>query len=233
MDQSTTRPWRDPALPRPRVAELADRIEQDINVGMHGIGAWLKQVDLEARYGCTRIDLRQALDRLVERGLVRRVANRGYQVEELDPRRAREIREVRAVLEVAAAEDVAARIDAAGLAAMQTEAERFEAAVLGGTVIEQEAANNAFHERMLAHCDNREMVALIFDLRRRVPLAVTRRHNTTALLQRAARDHFEIVRLLRARDMTALAALMRRHVIADLAAPAEAGRQATEQKVGA
>lgn len=201
--------------PRMKPAEIAARIEQEINLGRLGAGAWLKQIDLERQFNCTRIDLRQALDRLVEKGAVCRVANRGYRVEEHDPRRMDEIRRVRAILEVAAAEDYVGRIDAASLPELEALARRFADAVDNGTVEQQEAANHDFHACLLRHCDNRELVALIFELRTRVPVAVTRARNTRALLLRTARDHFELIALLRAGDLAGFATLLRRHVTAD------------------
>ena len=57
------------------------------------------------------------------------------------------------------------------------------------------------------------------DLRGRVPVAVTRRRNSLALIQRANAQHFEIIRLVRARDLPALQALMRAHNLSPPAAP--------------
>jgi DNA-binding GntR family transcriptional regulator len=207
MDAPMTRP----GLGRERARTLARTMERDIGLGHLAPGEWLKQVDLEARYGATRMEVRQALDRLVEKGLVKHLARRGYRVEDFDPERQAQIMEVRAVLEAAAAYQVIGLLDEATLAAMEVQAERFRANVLDGTVEEQEEANLEFHRLMLAPCPNRELVALLFDLRGRVPVAVTRRRNTVGLLQRAAEHHFEIIRLVRARDATGLARLMRVH----------------------
>jgi DNA-binding GntR family transcriptional regulator len=187
------------------------------------MGSWLKQVDLEAAYGCNRIDLRGALDRLVEKGLVVQIAQRGYRVQQLDPRRMAEIRDVRAILEVAAVEDVMKRIDEAGLAGLKDAAQHFDAAVRGGTVTEQEAGNALFHERMLAYCPNRELVATIFELRRRVPLVFTRERNTGTIMRRSAKQHFEMIDKLRARDLPGLRDVMRLHVVAESNTPAAAG----------
>src|ERR671910_194029 len=85
---------------------VARLIEQEIGVGNLAPGSWLKQVDLQHRYGCTRFDVRQALDDLVTKGLVRNVANRGYHVSEIDAQRVKNLLRIRAVLEVEAAEDV-------------------------------------------------------------------------------------------------------------------------------
>lgn len=218
MDQASRGIPHAGPVTRLRATELAARIEEDINTGVLVMGTWLKQVDLEAHYNGTRIDLRQALDRLVEKGLVGHVANRGYRVQEISAERMAEIRVVRAILEVAAAELVMAAIDEAGLDALHEAAVWFEESVLHGTVVAQEAANSLFHTRMLDYCSNRELVGLIFDLRRRIPLAATRQHNTGILLRRAAQDHFDMVALLRSRDLPALSVLMRQHVIANLVA---------------
>ncbi|MEM8590869.1 MAG: GntR family transcriptional regulator, partial [Pseudomonadota bacterium] len=52
--------------------EIASRIEADINAGLLATGSWLKQINLEKRYGCSRIDVRQALESLTARRLVHR-----------------------------------------------------------------------------------------------------------------------------------------------------------------
>ncbi len=198
-----------PAIARTR--DLARQIEQDIHAGVLGTGSWLRQIDLEQRYAATRLDVRQALDRLVERGLVRHIARRGYQVEDFDPARVAAIMEIRAVLEVAAAALVMDLLDEAALALMGDAALRFATAVECGTVEAQEGANLDFHRAMLAQCPNRELVTLLFDLRGRVPAAVIRRRNNQALLRRAAQQHHEIIRLIRARDLPALQRVMREH----------------------
>lgn len=205
-------------LPPPphRVAEVAGAIERDIHVGRLGTGTWLKQIDLEERYGVSRILVRQALDRLVEKGLVRLVARRGYCVEEMPEERLRQILGVRAILEMAAAEEMMGRFDAAGLDRLDALAADFSKSVERGTVEEQEATNRAFHVEMLRVCPNRELVAFIFEMRNRVPLAVTRQKNTRPLLEGTARDHFEMVECLRAGDLERLRAVLRRHVLAGL-----------------
>ena len=205
MDDPVARP----GLGAERTLALAKQMERDIGLGDLGPGAWLKQIDLEKRYGATRMEVRQALDRLVAKGLVQHLARRGYCVAEFDAGRQAQLMEIRAVLEVAAAELVIDRHDEASLAAMQREAERYRAALLDGTGEEPEEANLEFHRLMLAPCPNRALVELLFDLRGRV--AVSRRRNGLAVLHRSIEQHFQIVRLLRARDLPALQQLMREH----------------------
>ena len=62
------------------IEDLVNRIADRHPVGRVRPGTWLKQIDLETRYKCTRIDLRRALDQLVAKRLVEHVPNRGYHV---------------------------------------------------------------------------------------------------------------------------------------------------------
>lgn len=199
-----------------RARELAKLIEKDISTGRLSAGSWLKQVDLEAQYAASRLDIRQALDRLEEKGFVKLEANRGYRVEMFDTQRFRNVVTIRAILEVAAAEEVLIHIDEAGLVRLERHAEQFARAVSSGTVVDQEDANGAFHTVMLEYCPNRDLVAMIFDLRSRVPVTLTREKNTATLLAQTARDHYEIVERLRLRDKPGLIATVRRHVLAGL-----------------
>ena len=57
---------------------------QDILAGVLLPGTWLKQIDLERRYKCTRPEVRRALDRLAQKRLVEHVPNRGFRVSSFD-----------------------------------------------------------------------------------------------------------------------------------------------------
>lgn len=199
-----------------RARELAKLIEKDISTGRLSAGSWLKQVDLEAQYGASRLDIRQALDRLEEKGFVKLEANRGYRVETFDKERFRNVVTIRAILEVAAAAEVLKHIDEAGLERLHRRADAFAEAVNAGTVIAQEEANYAFHAAMLEFCPNADLVSMIFDLRSRVPVTLTREKNTAAILANTVREHYEIVERLRERDKAALEAVVHKHVLGGL-----------------
>ncbi|SIT49383.1 conserved hypothetical protein [Paraburkholderia piptadeniae] len=199
-----------------RVQEIARLIEADIESGRYVPGAWLKQVDLEEAYGCTRLHVRQALDRLAEKSVVTLIPNRGYRVTEFDAERYSQLLHVRAILEVAALQEVAQHITADSLAELKRLADRFVAIVEEGSIIELEESNRAYHSEMLRHCPNKELVNLIFNLRSSIPVAVSRRKNTLALCRKAAQEHIEMIELLRARDVEGACALMRHHVLAGI-----------------
>lgn len=196
--------------------DLALQIERDINVGRVSPGSWLKQIDLEKTYGVSRLAVRQALERLAERGHVELFPNRGYRVKEFDLQRFNNIINIRAVLEVAAAEMVVGTVDSESIQRLRSLAGDFKSAVTTGTSADQEVANRAFHQEFLRSCTNRDIVELIFDLRDRIPVAVQREKNNAPMLQRSAQEHFEMTELLEKGDKPGLADLVRRHSLGSL-----------------
>lgn len=198
---------------RQRTRDLVTRIERDITTGRFGAGAWLKQVELEELYGCSRLSVRQALERLAERGLVDLIPQRGARVVEFNDRKLQNIIEMRALLEVGAAEQVCWRINEAGLERLTELARHFQDRVESGTAQEQEESNREFHREMLRYCPNSDLNSLIFDLRDRIPVSIRWQHNTALTLARAAREHFEIIGYLRDKDVAALRVAVRCHVI--------------------
>ena len=192
--------------------ELVNRIALDIQSGVFGPGTWLKQVDLEARYDCTRIDLRRALDRLVANRLVEHVHNRGYHVYEADSRVYAELHDIRIVLELRAAELVCEHATAADVRELRRLAKRFDALLASGTVFEQYDANVAFHSRWLEICSNRELSNLIMEIRRRGPSAPIFQWKTHARMEQSSREHLAMVDALEARQLARLQKLLREHI---------------------
>ncbi|PPK41132.1 DNA-binding GntR family transcriptional regulator [Trinickia symbiotica] len=188
-------------------------IERDVSSGRLGAGAWLKQVELEQAYGHSRLDVRQALEHLVERDVVESIPNRGYRVQVFTQERLQKVRQIRAILEASAVESVIGKADADEIFVLNQLAQAFSDAVASGTAAEQEDCNRAFHHRLLRHCPNDELVKMIFDLRDRIPVAVQRENNTSVMLARSAQEHFDMVKLLADMNREALLETMRRHVL--------------------
>ncbi len=204
-----------PTVPsaRNRPGAIVRLLEERIGCGLLTPGTWLKQADLQLEYDCSRINLREALNRLVDKGLVSLEPNRGYRVQKVDETRLLHLLQVRAVLEVEAIEEVVTNTEQAALAELRSLASAFSDAVMNGTVLEQEQTNRDFHDAFLRGCSNSELVWLINDLRNRTPVAQNRRKNTHAWLLQTAEDHVEMISLLESGDVPALRALIRRHVL--------------------
>lgn len=192
---------------------LADKIQADIFYGRLAPGMWLKQIELERHYECTRLALRQALDAVSSKGMLRHEPNRGYHVEFFDEERVVANAEARAVLEIASAEMVLDHVSPAFLRELTRLAGRHSELVETGTLLEHEQANRAFHQALHAPCRNRVIGELIFDLRNRVPLAITRATNTPMHLRARTAEHFELIDALRTRDVPALREIFWRHIV--------------------
>ncbi|RDI51512.1 DNA-binding GntR family transcriptional regulator [Microvirga subterranea] len=191
---------------------LVDLMARDIQAGVFTPGSWLKQIDLENRYGATRMDVRRALDQLALKRLVRHVPNRGYHVHALDDRQADEIRDVRVILETAAAESMVENVGPADLEDLRRLAARFDELTLTGTILEQYEANIAFHVRLLKLCSNQELVNIVMELRGRGPSAPATQWKTRARIEQSGREHLLMIEALAAHDTAALRRVLTAHI---------------------
>lgn len=196
--------------------DLADRIAQDIQAGVFSAGSWLKQIDLQERYDATRLEVRRALDQLATTRLISHVPNRGYHVFERDVMRDEQIREIRKLLEVAAVEDLMPHVTKAKLAQLRMLADRFQGLLVSGTVLELYEVNMAFHTAMYDMCRNRELVALIYELRKRGPAAPAREWVTHQRIVQSAKEHFDIVDAMASGNLKRVQKAVRSHVGQDI-----------------
>jgi DNA-binding GntR family transcriptional regulator len=187
-------------------------VAADIRSGLLGNGTWLKQVDVEARYGCTRANARRALEALAIRGTVQRIPLRGYYVTAIDERARRELREVRAVLESATAAAVVDRATQKDIRDLRQLASAFVTAVKRGSIAERYATNRAFHVRLTELCDNRELVKLVLALRGDLPTTPIMQWSTQARIEQSAREHIEMVDALAQKDAKRLARCIGLHI---------------------
>lgn len=194
-------------------AELADRITRDIQSGIYPVGSWLRQIELERRYGRNRNAIRRALERLAELRVIAHVHNRGFHVFEADAREETDIQDLRVVVETAAAERIVGRLGAADIERLGRLAARFAALIEGASLTELYDANLAFHRAFLGHCPNRELAALAEMLRKRISSAPAAQWRERARIEQSAREHLEMVAALGRRDTRRLKSLISAHIL--------------------
>ncbi|MBP2234777.1 DNA-binding GntR family transcriptional regulator [Sinorhizobium kostiense] len=192
--------------------DVTDLILNDIQTGVLAPGSWLKQIDLERRYQCTRPEVRRALDRLAQRRLVEHVPNRGYHVFEPDGRQAAEISEIRVLLETGVADKVVANASSLDIQALRSLASRFDRMILEGTPIQLYEANLTFHHRLLSLCGNEELVNLVTEIRQRTSSAPVAQWKTRARIEQSSREHHEMIDAIAAGDAAALRDAITRHI---------------------
>lgn len=193
--------------------DVTDFILQDILAGVLLPGTWLKQIDLERRYKCTRPEVRRALDRLAQKRLVEHVPNRGYHVYEPDGRRAQEVSEIRIILETAIASTIVSNAAADEIAKLRKLADHFDLMVLNGTMLELYEANLAFHRQLLTLGGNLELVDLITEIRQRTSSAPVSQWRTRARVEQSGREHHQMIDAIAAGDVESLKALVRQHIL--------------------
>lgn len=193
--------------------DVTDLVLQDILAGVLLPGTWLKQIDLERRYSCTRPEVRRALDRLAQKRLVEHVPNRGYHVYEPDGRRAREVSEIRIMLETAIVGTIIQNAGPTDIANLRGLAGHFDFMVLNGTMLELYEANLAFHRQLLILGGNLELVDLITEIRQRTSSAPVSQWRTRARVEQSSREHHLMIDAIEAGDAEHLKELVRQHIL--------------------
>jgi DNA-binding GntR family transcriptional regulator len=200
------------ALLRKAWMTVADLIARDVRAGAFAPGTWLKQIDLEQRYGFGRSDIRRALDYLTQKRLVQHVPNRGYHVVLPDSAQTAHILELRVILETAAVDSIVANATPAAIERIDALARKFDEMILHGTVLDQYEANLAFHRELLTLCSNPELSTLVTDLRSRTSSALAGQWGTRARVEQSSREHHNMIKALRARDAQQLKDIVALHI---------------------
>jgi DNA-binding GntR family transcriptional regulator len=199
-------------VPKKAWMVVADLITNDVRSGTFAPGMWLKQIDLEQRYGHGRPDVRRALDYLAQKRLVQHVPNRGYHVFLPDGDRTAHILELRVILETAAVDSIMACASPAAIERIRDLARQFDDAILNGTVLEQYEANLAFHRELLGLCSNPELLILVTELRGRTSSALAGQWSTRARVEQSSREHHAMVDALAAGDAPRLKEIIALHI---------------------
>jgi DNA-binding GntR family transcriptional regulator len=202
-----------PRKPTAKGAEaIAAAIAFDIGSGVLGNGAWLKQVDIETRYRCTRTDARRALEALAIKGRIQRIPQRGYFVSIVDEGQRRELVEVRVLLETAMVPSIVERATRKDIADLRRLATAFAAAARQGDVKERYMTNRAFHVRLTGLCANRELAKLALAVRGDLPTTPIAQWHSQARIERSAEEHSLIVEALANHDVRKLTDLIAVHI---------------------
>lgn len=191
---------------------LRTALRHDIVFGAIPPGQWLRQSELELRYGATRTAIRRALVELENGGLVEHRHNYGYRVAVPDPAERAAICQVRVILETGAVPAVVERAGPGDLVELRELARAFEHAIEHDGRPRQVACNFAFHRRFYGICANPVLGRLIREHRERADLGSSGRWQTVSGLRGACEEHFAMLDALEARDPARLSELIRVHI---------------------
>ncbi|MCJ2072241.1 GntR family transcriptional regulator [Methylobacterium sp. J-030] len=198
---------------RTMAGSIGAEIRQRILDGHYPAGSQLRQDGLAAEFGASRIPVREALFQLEAEGLVRIHPHRGAMVAPLSPAEAAEALELRGALEPRLLALSAPRLTADDFARADTLLDEYAAALRAGATARWGALNTDLHLLLYSRAERPRALGLVGSL-----LAECDRYTRLQLstdgaeLERADREHREIVRLCRNGHVSAACALLVDHI---------------------
>ncbi|HTD00016.1 MAG TPA: GntR family transcriptional regulator [Bradyrhizobium sp.] len=215
---------REPAA----AALIAKRIEEDIVLGRRHPRERLIEQDLSDLFRTHRGDVRLALFELEKKGLVERIPNRGAMVRGLTPLEVREIYAVREELEVLAVRIIPFPVAASDIEKLEELQRQHAAAIAKGEMLNVFYSNLRFHGALFGLCGNACLIETIDLLAQKVYGIRSYANAFPESLDRARRDHLDMIKALRASRRDELIELTQRH----LKPSPEAYIRAYEQRFG-
>jgi DNA-binding GntR family transcriptional regulator len=192
--------------------ELTARLRDLIDAGELAPGARVPEKALCERFGVSRTPLREALKVLAVEGLVELLPQRGARVALLTAADVEAMFPVIGALEALAGELACARIDDAGIAAIETLHRRMCSAYRKRDRSGYFALNRQIHESILEATGNPVLIATYRGLAGRIRNARYVAAMSPAQWRTAIEQHQRILAALRQRDGSTLARLLRAHL---------------------
>lgn len=189
-----------------------EAIRQRIVDGEYYPSQRLVEAQLAQALGLSRHNVRTALDRLHNDGLVRLEPNRGATVATLSLEEALDVLLAREALEAEAARMAALRVTDEQVAELEELVARMRAALAASAWDEYSATNVLFHQKVYEASGSRTIPDLIKTLRLRLARLQLRTILIPGRSERSLAEHVAIFEALRSRDAEAAAAAARAHV---------------------
>jgi DNA-binding GntR family transcriptional regulator len=196
----------------PAALVIAKRIEEDIVLGRRQPRERLVEQDLCDLFQTHRGDVRLALFELEKKGLVERIPNRGAMVRGLTPLEVKEIYAVREELEVMAVRIIPFPVSPGDIERLEQLQRQHTAAIAAGDLLTVFYSNLSFHQVLFGLCGNACLIETIELLAQKVYGIRSYANAFPKSLDRARRDHLDMIKALRGSRREELVALTRRHL---------------------
>ena len=205
--ETQLQPLRLPSTPE----LIADRIRAGVLDGTFPPQTQLAEVELARQLQVSRGPVREAMQRLIQEGLLRSERNRGVFVVQLDDDDARDIYVARAAVEKAAAVRVARRGDPADLAALDDVLARLAEAVESSwaDVVE---IDMEFHTTIVDRCNSERLQRMFRTLVAETRLCITRLERFYPQKESVVVEHRDILEAIRAGDEALVRQLIDHHM---------------------
>lgn len=195
-----------------RANEIRNALQEEIESGKLAPGATLDERALAARFQVSRTPVREALQQLAARDLVRIAPRQGVRVSRLSISQVRAIMESVGELEALSAKLAARRVDDALRRELDTAIDRCQEAAVQGGAAEYAMANTFFHETIYAGSRNPYLAELIRNARRQIQRYRIRDFHTKSQMSKSLKEHLQIARAIQEGDEPLAAQYMLLHV---------------------
>ncbi len=188
---------------------IAEALREAILRGIFHEGQSLRQDEIAAQFGVSRIPVREALRQLEAEGLVTLQLNRGATVSALSPVEAQEIFEIRVALETTAIQLAIPKL---------TESDLEKATViLDATHQTTDVArwaklNWEFHSTLYTPSDRPRLLAMIKTLHLNIDRYVRLQMEQMNCLEKSQKEHYQLLDACRQRDAKVAVKLLKRHI---------------------
>jgi len=193
---------------------VATKLREAIVLGELAPGSQLVEMQLASQLGVSRGPLREAMQRLVQEGLLRSEKNRGLFVVELDDEDVRDLYVVRKAIDQAAASLLLAKDTASSAAVKKLKpilAEMNDAAKRGDRMA-LSTADMQFHEVFVEAAGSPRLIRMARTFLTETRLCITTLGQTYGSLTRVATEHTAILRALKDGNEAKLMAAIQAHM---------------------
>ena len=195
-----------------RAADIRNALQEEIESGKLPPGATLDERALAARFEVSRTPVREALQQLAARDLVRVAPRQGVTVARLSIGKVRAMLEFIAELESLAAKLAARRVDDDLARRLDETLARCQEAAVNGGVAEYTLANSLFHEAIYAGSRNPYIAEQIRQARRMIQRYRLKDFQNKAQINQSLQEHLKVARAIQSGDETQAALAMLQHV---------------------
>ena len=195
-----------------RASDIRAVLQGEIESGKLPPGSLLDERALAARFEVSRTPVREALQQLAARDLVRIAPRQGITVARLSIAKLRAIMEATGELEACCAKLAARRVDDDLRRALDDALARCQDAAVDGRAAEYALANSLFHEAIYAGSRNAYLAEQIRLSRRMVQRYRPKDFQNPTQINKSLQDHLKIARAIQAGDEVAAMQAMLLHV---------------------
>jgi DNA-binding GntR family transcriptional regulator len=184
-------------------------LRQSLDRGRWAAGAPLRQEEIAAEFGVSRVPVREALFQLQAEGLLEMVPNKGMYVRTVSATDLRELFRLRCLIESDVLADAVPLHDAASLNRVETIQAALDKA---HSVADWLAGDREFHEALYAPAQRSESMAMVRRLRYLVDRFYFARLKPSTRAQGWHQEHHALIRAVKRRDAKAAAKVLQAHL---------------------